>query len=382
MERYYLATLKLIKGCGDRRILQLLKHFCTAKQIWEAESEQLRQSRLLTESSIQSFRQLKETNVAERLQEVCKKQQIRIISCFDEGYPENLKQLCDYPVVLYLKGQGQLITPQTRNLAIVGPRLASAYGKAVVDFFLKEFTKLEYPLQIISGGARGIDTQAHKCALKYDLTTIAVFGCGLDQSYPSENKQLFEKIQEQGLIVSEYPPGAKPSKFSFPARNRIISGLSQGLILAEAPAKSGSLITAELALENGREVYCVPGSIFSENTVGVHNLIKQGAKLITNIEDILEDFTENLRVGKNRQSIFSDSDQYQQISLEATRASLELPEAQQIVYNNLDYQLELSVEELLSKTNISLGEMNLLLLQLEIQGLVLRNEYNKKYLKK
>ena len=153
-------------------------------------------------------------------------------------------------------------------------------------------------------------------------------------------------------------------------------------MLAEAPERSGALITAELALENGREVYCVPGSIFSKNTVGVHNLIKQGAKLITNIEDILIDFQDDFKVGNRPKNIFSGSDQYQQISLKEATNGLELDEKQKNVYNSLDYQIELSAEDLLCKLQIELSELNLVLLQLEMYGLAVRNEYNKKYLRK
>lgn len=382
MEKYYLAALKLIKGCGDQKIKYLLEKFKKAEFIWKMPIEQLLTSKMLTTASVESFAQLKQVRVVERLCETCYKQQINILSYLDAAYPDNLKQSYNFPVVLYTKGYGSLSNLAANRLAVVGPRQATAYGKAVVEFFIKQLALKEPELQIISGGAKGIDTQAHKSALQNGLTTIAVFGCGLDQNYPPENKRLFSEIQETGLIVSEYPPGTKPSQYTFPARNRIISGLSQGVILAEAPEKSGALITAELALENGREVYCVPGSIFSSNSRGVHNLIKQGAKLITNIEDILEDFCKATSLQIGRKNIFSASDQCSEIAIPQTINTTELDEKQKVVYNSLDFQLETSAEELLLKLELGLAELNLALLQLELQGLVVKNDNNKKYLKK
>ena len=380
MEKYYLATLKLVKGLGDRKILRLLEIFQTATRIWQLLPRELEQTKLLTTVGLQHLQQLKKENIPERLREICVRQNIKIITYRETEYPESLRQLCDCPILLYTKGQGNLTA--TYNLAVVGPREASLYGKQVVEYLLQALSKTTQQVQIISGGARGIDTKAHLGALEYGLPTIAVFGCGLDQAYPPENSRLFEQIQTTGLIVSEYPPGSKASKFTFPARNRIICGLSRGVVLAEAPERSGALITAELAFENGREVYCVPGSIFSKNTVGVHNLIKQGAKLITNIEDILIDFQDDFKVGNRPKNIFSGSDQYQQISLKEATNGLELDEKQKNVYNSLDYQIELSAEDLLCKLQIELSELNLVLLQLEMYGLAVRNEYNKKYLRK
>lgn len=213
---------------------------------------------------------------------------IKKINIADEEYPESLKKIYQPPKSLYCKGNIALLK-QKNILAIIGCRDYSEYGKKVAINFAYELSKRG--IVIVSGGARGIDSFSHKGCIMAGKETIAVLGNGIDYIYPPENKKLEEEIlKNNGLIISEYPLGIKPSKYTFPARNRIISGLSNGVLVVEAKEKSGSLITIDFALEQGKNVYAIPGDITRKNTIGTNEIIKQGAKLVNNINDILEDF--------------------------------------------------------------------------------------------
>ncbi len=212
---------------------------------------------------------------------------IRRVTLQNKNYPAILKEIPDPPKELYIKGE---ITAQDNlAIAIVGTRKYSQYGKQVTFDISGKLAKLG--ITIISGLAKGIDTFAHQAALENNGRTIAVLGSGLDKKsfYPSCNYHLGEKISQCGALISEYPPGTRGTQFTFPQRNRIISGMSLGVVVIEAPEKSGALITATLALEQNREVFAIPGSIYEKNSRGTNNLIKMGAKIVTCIEDILEE---------------------------------------------------------------------------------------------
>ena len=212
--------------------------------------------------------------------------QINIIRISDKEYPELLKKIYDPPEELYVKGDTSALSEKC--LAIVGTRTATEYGKAIARKYAKELS--QYGFTIVSGLAEGIDTEAHKGALEGGGKTIAVFGCGIDQIFPASNIKLAGDIEENGALVSEYKPGTPAAKWTFPRRNRIISGMSLGVIMVEGHYDSGAMITAKLALDEGREVFAVPGNVEIEQTKGPHWLIKQGAKLAESIDDILEEF--------------------------------------------------------------------------------------------
>lgn len=233
-----------------------------------------------------------------------KKNNIDIISINEKKYPKILKEIYDPPISLYIKGNTEILN--NKSIAIVGCRDATEYGKKAAKYFSYNLSKKG--VNIVSGLARGIDSYAHignvcvqdekqkeeyklKISIQQDNIqygkTIAVVGNGLDIVYPKENKYLFDKIIETGgAIISEYPLGIKPDKMNFPARNRIVSGISKGIIVIEAKEKSGTLITVDFALDQGRDVYVVPGNINSINSVGTNDLIKQGARLVTHYKDI------------------------------------------------------------------------------------------------
>ncbi len=209
----------------------------------------------------------------------------RIVTITDDDYPGRLKEIADPPIVLYVKGK--MLAPEDVAIAIVGARGATAYGLGIAERFAMRMA--EAGAAVISGMARGIDAAAHRGALKAGGRTVGVLGCGLDMVYPLQNKGLYAEVSDRGCLVSEFPLGAEPMPYNFPRRNRIVSALSHGVVVVEANARSGALITAEFALEQGREVYAVPGRIDSPQSRGPHELMRHGAKIVLCVEDIFED---------------------------------------------------------------------------------------------
>ncbi|WIV10849.1 DNA-processing protein DprA [Proteiniborus sp. MB09-C3] len=210
---------------------------------------------------------------------------VKLITYYDEDYPQSLRYINDSPKVLYLKGQ--LLPEDETSIAIVGSRKSTSYGKWVAEKISSELASLG--IVLISGMAKGIDTQVHVSALNSKTRTIAVLGCGVDVVYPSSNRELYDRIQDNGCIISEFPLGTQPLPYNFPQRNRIISGLSLGVVVVEAAEKSGSLITAHHAMEQGKDVFAIPGNINSIFSRGTNLLIKDGAKLVMSVEDIIEE---------------------------------------------------------------------------------------------
>lgn len=212
---------------------------------------------------------------------------MKIIYQAEKNYPEKLSKIYAPPAKLYLVGDEDILNKP--SIAIIGCRQASDYGKKVAFRFAYELAK--QGIIIVSGLAKGIDTCGHLGAVKANGKTVAVLGSGLGHIYPAENKGLCREIlQKGGAILTEYPPDSKPEKMHFPVRNRLISGLSEGVLVVEAKEKSGTLITVDYALDQGKEVFIIPGNITSNNSCGTNDLIKQGAKLVTKVEDILEEF--------------------------------------------------------------------------------------------
>jgi len=233
--------------------------------------------------------------------EKLKKQKIGLILFFEKDFPENLKKIQNPPLGIYFSTFLSLKDIfSSPSIAIVGTRKPSLYGKEIAEKFSFELASLGF--NIVSGLALGIDTFAHQGAIKAQGKTIAVLGSGIDQIFPSSNLSLAEKIKSSGVIFSEYPLSSPPLPYHFPQRNRIIAGLSLGVLVVEAPKKSGALITAKIALEEGREVFAISGSIFWKNFEGNHFLIKKGAKLVENIEDILEEIKSQAQIQLPKES--------------------------------------------------------------------------------
>lgn len=257
-EREYLLLLTSFIPFGPVRIKLLLSYFGSARRIWKADAKKLLQLGLGKEKALQFFeyrKNFKEKEYFNRL----KKFSINFLTLNDKDYPENLKQLSNAPDVLYIKGK--LKSADVNAVAIVGSRKMTAYGKEVTERFSSELASIG--ITIISGLARGIDTVSHQSALMANGRTIAVLGCGLDMVYPPENFKLAKEIERNGALISEYPLGYPAKPINFASRNRIISGLSKAVLVVEGAVKSGTLLTASHAAEQGRTVFAIPGQITS-----------------------------------------------------------------------------------------------------------------------
>lgn len=279
---YWVAT-SAIPGVGTATFNYLLRHFKTLKKFWEADREKVEKLKVdvRTKQSILEFRTKVDPQVY--LQTVFERG-IKVFTITERDYPENLRRIFDAPAVLYVKGQ---ILPQDDlALGVVGARFATSYGRSVTEKLV--FDLVNAGLTIVSGMAKGIDSYAHRAALEAGGRTIAVLGSGVDLIYPPENRGLYEAIIRNGAVVSEFPLGFPSLPSNFPARNRIISGLSLGVLVTEAAVDSGSLITAGQAAEQGREVFAVPGPINSKMSAGANKLLKEGVHPVTEAADILE----------------------------------------------------------------------------------------------
>jgi len=252
--RETLIWLNSIKGVGNRTIDKLTKHFVDISNIWTASTNYIMSLCDIDEKIKNEIISNRNGNYFERLTSYILKNDIRVITYLDEDYPEKLKNIFDYPKVLYSKGEFNIENKVA--IAIVGSRKATSYGKWAAEKFSRELARMG--ISIISGMARGIDTEAHKGAIKEHGHTIAVLGCGVDVVYPSSNRELYKDIISNGCVISEFSPGTHPINYNFPLRNRIISGLASGIIVIEAGEKSGSLITAEHAIEQGKDVFALP----------------------------------------------------------------------------------------------------------------------------
>ncbi|MGE6548468.1 DNA-processing protein DprA [Bacillus mycoides] len=238
-----------------------------------------------SEKSLELVNFLQISNLQQYVSQLEKKR-IFYITIWDKDYPQLLREIQDPPFVLYGKGERDFLN-KVNKLAIVGTREPSLYGKESMRFILHPLLEKEW--LIVSGFARGIDTIAHEVTVRQYCPTIAILGHGLSYMYPKENRGLYDMWKDYILLLTEYPPHYVPKKWYFPKRNRIISGISKGVLVVEAKTRSGSLITADLALEQNREVFALPGPIFIESAAGTNHLIQQGAKLVRNAEDILEE---------------------------------------------------------------------------------------------
>ncbi len=280
-----LLILNAISGLGNIRIRRLLDAFGSAIKVLSLTQSELASSGIIPSTVARNIVHFKRDEFLKTELRLMKENSVFAVAFNDSNYPENLFQIPDSPVVIYVKGQ--LSKENNLAVAVVGSRRSSAYGLSIAEKFSTQLAQLG--ITIVSGMARGIDTFAHRGALKAKGKTIAVLGSGLSVIYPSENEKLFKEIADAGAVVSEFPMTTALAPFNFPRRNRVISGLSLGVIVVEAAKNSGALITSRFALEQGREVFAVPGNVDNPNSQGTHELIKQGAKLVQTIEDVLEE---------------------------------------------------------------------------------------------
>ncbi len=285
---YYLAFAR-VKGIGAARIRKLKAHFGSLQLAWSAGECDLAAAGL-DAKAIETLARARRSIIPEQEVERLASVGATATTWEDAGYPKLLREVADPPPVLFVKGT--LSESDAWAVGIVGTRRATVYGREVTEMLAGELARNN--ITIVSGMARGIDAIAHEAALKAGGRTLAVLGCGVDVVYPPEHRKLAQQIAENGALVSDYPLGTSPDALNFPPRNRIISGLSLGVVVVEADERSGALITAEFAADQGRDVFAVPGNIFNRTSRGTNRLIQQGAHIVLDVQSILEELNLNM----------------------------------------------------------------------------------------
>lgn len=296
--KYWLA-LNNVPGIGKVLYKRLIDHFKSPVKVFSSTMKELKSiegigERLARDILITDWKEKVDIELSR-----IEKEKVKVITLLDEFYPENLKKIYDPPPFLYI--MGELRKEDNRAIAIVGSRKATTYGRLMTERLSKDL--VSHGITVVSGMARGIDTFSHQGALSAGGRTIAVLGCGIDIVYPSENKNLRDRIMESGAVLTEFPFSTPPEGVNFPSRNRIISGISLGVVIIEATSDSGSLITASNALDQGREVFAVPGNITSKLSQGTNKLIKRGAKLVEDADDIIEEILPQIERKKKDKTI-------------------------------------------------------------------------------
>jgi len=350
------VALNLIEGVGPVRVRQLLEHFGDAPAILAASRTQLLQVRGVGDDTAVAIANWEQTvDLAGELKRIADSG-CRILVQADEEYPASLREIYDPPVVLYVKGE---LTGKDKNaVAMVGSRQTTHYG-------LETARKLAYQLAyvgvtVVSGGARGIDTAAHQGALAAKGRSVCVLGTGLGVVFPSENKDLFDRIAESGAVLTQFPFNRNGDKQSFAIRNRIVAGMTLGTVVVEADLHSGALITANFATEYGRQVFAVPGRIDSPRSKGCHDLIKKGAKLCESAEDVLSEF----------EYLFPASNKPPSPGETGVLPALELSESEQKVLDTLRTDDEATIDEVIRQSGLPSSAVSVALLSLEMKRVV------------
>jgi DNA processing protein len=345
-------ALNAVPGLGPVKIGALLEKFGSAETAFQQLPENL-------PGAGGEKINIGKTALLQRAEEQLKRAReigIRILILSDPDYPLHLREIYAPPPVLFVRGNCDVF--KKHAIAVVGTRRCTQYGKSVTTTLVKQL--LDKQLVVVSGLALGIDTIAHRTCLDNKGETIAVLGCGIDTCYPSENKALMESIALTGAVVSEFPLGALPETYNFPRRNRIISGLSAGVLVIEAPERSGSLITANYALQQGREVFAVPGSIFSASSAGTFNLIKDGAVPVRSAADIVD----------NIQSISHTGLTGKKLDASVMKMPLDMLYASERALLDTCSETPARIDTLAQKSGKSVSELFGILLSLELKGLI------------
>jgi len=341
------VALSFVRGIGAVRFRLLLNAFGSAREAWRASPEALRQAGLPA-AALRNLLSLRAELDVARTWERIQSQGIRVLTWQDEAYPERLRTIQQPPPVLYLRGALQ--PEDAWAVAVVGTRRVTRYGRQVSEEVAAALAR--QGVTVVSGLARGVDGVAHRAALQAGGRTLAVLGCGVDCIYPPEHRTLAEEIQTAGALLSDYPPGTPPDAANFPARNRLISGLALAVVVVEAGETSGALITARFALEQGREVFAVPGGIYAPMSKGPNRLLKQGAHPLLSVDDLLEILD------------ISQVQQYRQ-------ARLALPDdpVESALLERLQ-QEPLHVDELRALVDLPIEQVSAALTMMELKGLV------------
>ena len=357
-------ALTRIKGLGCISFKKLASHFADPTQSLSATAAELSAIEGIDRKAVDGLLAFTQWDEVEQEVQRAEEAGVKIIPFGSGIYPARLRSIADPPPCLYVKGE--IRQQDDKAVAVIGTRSASHYGRRVARDLCRGLASLGFT--VISGMARGIDGVAHDEALNAGGRTIAVLGSGVDRAYPPEHRKLYHRISENGAVISELPLGAPPLAFNFPARNRLISGLSAGVVVVEATEKSGSLITAAIALEQGREVFAVPGEVGSSRSRGGHRLIRQGAKLVENVDDILEEIAPQL-VARDRQPA----------ALRTLPVDAQ-PETHKIF--DLLQERSLHIDEVIEASGFSASRVSQILLELELQGFLKQlpgNRYSAEY---
>jgi len=347
--------LKHVPGIGNHLFKRLIERFGSPQRVFQITPQELLAVEGISKHLAAAILNFKTPRWIQAELDRVHQKGYSVVTLTDGSYPSLLREIPDPPPFLYVCGS---LAGTDKNVAVVGSRNATEYGLSATQNLCADLTAFD--ITIVSGMALGIDTAAHQGALAGGGKTVAVLGSGLNIIYPADNRRLFERISEQGAVISEFALGTKPEAHNFPIRNRIISGMSMGTIVVEATRKSGSLITARLAAEQNREVFAVPGSIHSFKSTGTHTLIKQGAKLVENAQDVLEELTAfTAHVTRPAESSNRQT---------AERLASLAPDELELYKILSPYPQH--IDTIVRKTNIEPGKLLSLLLQLELKGMV------------
>ena len=345
----YAASLPGCPGLGAKSIRSLISAFGSAEEVWKASDEMIRKAHLLSPKAESSFLSYRAKTSPEEIEEDLYRLEIRCCTWEDENYPLLLSETSNPPAVLFYKGQPPV---WEKTIAVVGMRKATPYGTETASRISRDLAKAG--VTVVSGGARGIDSASHEGALAGQTPTVVVLACGLDKVYPPENKNLFQEvICTGGTLISEYPPGTPPLGRQFPARNRIIAGMSRGILVVEAAERSGALITSDFALEEGRDVFAVPGNIWLPSSKGTNQLIRNGAFCCTSAKDILSEYNWLSEETTAKEAT------YQELTLE-----------EEVVYRFCCIGDEVTTEEILVQSGMAVAKISTLLLQLQLKGYI------------
>lgn len=356
-------ALRMVPGIGSVTLRRLVEQFGSAEAVWDAGSAELSETVQLTSKVRDGLVRRPDEQAVKRSIDILEKIGAWNLTFLDDDYPRLLNETPNPPALII--GIGDRACLNMKSIAIVGSRGASAYGLKVARDLSSGLVRNGFT--VVSGLALGIDTASHEAALDSGGTTIGVLGCGIDVSYPRQNAGLARRMAGQGAVITEFLPGTAPESKNFPIRNRIISGFSRGVVVVEASMKSGSLITASCALDQGREVMAVPGSIYSYKSGGTHWLIKQGAKLVENVADIIEE------VGTVRQGIIPDmvkpSVYRTQPGLFSPGDQTEISPEEQHVFDKLEAYPQ-HIDDIAHRCGKSISRISGLLVQMELKDLV------------
>lgn len=346
-EEIYWYWINNIEGIGYKGICKLLENKKTPKQLFYTEDRSCLKQ--LTSRQKQAFDESRDLQKIKENFASLERRGIYFYSIEHPKYPKRLKNIADPPFCLYVRG---ILPPEHRKtIAIIGTRYGSAYGQEVAKYFGREFSKCG--ISVISGMARGIDSIAQRAAIQEEGRSYGVLGCGVDICYPKENFSLYEALIEYGGILSEYPPNTAPRAGLFPRRNRIISGLADGILVIEAKKRSGTLITVDWGLEQGKDIFAVPGRIFEPCSEGCNHLIQMGAKMVTTIEDFLEEYP----------SISNN------LSKNCENNQKTLAKNERVVYSCLSLEPKY-IDSIVNETKLSVQEVLSTLFELELAGYI------------